>query len=136
VLAACLALFLLLAGTGLCLDVSRLILARKQMRAQASAAALAAAIELDGTPEGLRRARKAVSGFEAEKVEFAAAAGGDWSAEPGAPEAVRLARATFGVAVPLTLVRTLVDCDSIFVRGQAVAQAGGPGGKLRAELLP
>ena len=56
-MAVCLCLLLLMAGLGLGIDLNRLLITQQGLRANAEAAALAAVLELDGTPAGLECAR-------------------------------------------------------------------------------
>ena len=60
VLAACFCLGLLVLVAGLAVDAGRIYVVKNEAQAYADAAALTAAREWDGTPEGEARARRAV----------------------------------------------------------------------------
>lgn len=78
---------------GLAADVGRLYIVRNEMQAYADAAALTAALELDGTPAGVSRAVNSVDAstnrwnmgtlpFAGTQTDFATAADGPWEPNP------------------------------------------------------
>ncbi|MBL8178443.1 MAG: hypothetical protein JNK48_27460 [Bryobacterales bacterium] len=88
-----LAIAVLIAVSGLAIDVGRLYIARSEAQAFADAAAIAAALELDGTAAGRTAAIAAVSAsrnrwnwgtesFQSPAVEFGATPAGPWDANP------------------------------------------------------
>ncbi|MEZ5355996.1 MAG: pilus assembly protein TadG-related protein [Bryobacteraceae bacterium] len=124
----CLGLFLLAAGAGLALDVSRMLLVQKELRSRVDAAALAAALELDGASDSVARARaEAAAVVDAERIEFAAldqaAEEPAWSDTPADAARVGMVRVTSVVGVPLTLVRTVVREKTASVRVRSTARA-------------
>lgn len=85
------------------------------------AAALAAALELDGTPDAFGRARTAAqSDATPETVEFGDGTG--WWTEPPADKRVTMVRVTAASTLPLTLVRTVVQQREAQVRVRATAR--------------
>jgi hypothetical protein len=134
---ACL-LTLAMAIGGMLLDLSRVLSVRTALEAQLESAALAAVLELDGTPEGLARARvqagvqtrnqppsgEGQSGLGASTVrcEFAAAGEGPWETNPARAENVRMVRVTGLTPVPLTLVRAMVRDNASNVWAKATAE--------------
>jgi hypothetical protein len=123
-------LTLVLAIGGVVLDTARLLSARNVLQAQLEGAALAAVLELDGTREGLARARTEAAagggklGFAATAVrcEFAASEQGPWENEPLSADRMRFVRVTGEAPVHLTLVKALVRGDASNV--WAAASAG------------
>lgn len=131
--AVCAALALLIAFAGLGIDLGRMLVEHRALRTQAKAAALRAAWALDGTSQGLAAARKQAetgAGGRFEKIEFAAEAKGEWSAEPADPGQAKLARVTLRQSVELTLVRAVVPETAKWVRAAAVARLTAAGVEL------
>lgn len=117
---------------GMMIDLSRLYMAKRTAKLRADAAALAAVIELDGTPAGMERAREAAaraavaaftSGDPASgmRVEFSSP-GGAWLEWPSVPEKVSLVRITSTVYVPFSLLRTFVPDAKSHAWAAAVAE--------------
>lgn len=104
-------LAMLVAGLGLAVDLSRLLEAQESLSAKAQSAALAAALELDGTAEGVERARDRVgsAGLSGLRLEFAAHSDGPWSEDPLDVAQLRAARATVRSSLPVSLLRTVVS---------------------------
>lgn len=114
-------MMLVLAGMALSalFDLSRLYFARSTAQLRADAAALAAVGMLDGTVEGLERAREAAmqaarlaspdgSPASGLRVEFASAAQGDFQERPASAVHQRFTRVVCTTYVPFTLLRTFV----------------------------
>ena len=118
IVAVCLCLLLLMAGLGLGVDLNRLLVAKKALQSTAESVALAAVLELDGSANGLERAR--VSSGETWRrhdppagasmtIEFAASAAGPWLADPLSIVELRAARVQAISKMPLTLLRGVVQ---------------------------
>ena len=111
------------------LDVSRMVMTRKALQTVYDGAALAAALELDGSEDGRERARAVVSSwkeggaFEAEAIEGATVE--FWRDETG----IDFIRVSGTVRMPLTLVRLAVREDAAKVGAKAKAK-GGPNAEL------
>ncbi len=131
-LATGIALFGVMGMTALAIDLGRMYIAKNESQAYADAAAIAAALQLDGTAAGLQRARDAVSAsanrwnfgnttFSGTQVEFATSDAGPWEADPANASGYRFARVTAGVNVPLSFMRALATGGSRPVNAQAVA---------------
>ena len=97
-------MFLLLAVIGMAFDMGRVYIARNEAQIFTDAAAMAAAKQLDGTGEGLNRARAAVAAmpnrwnlgtesFTGVVTEFSAD-GRQWDTEPKDIAGLRFARVT------------------------------------------
>ncbi|MCS6952619.1 MAG: pilus assembly protein TadG-related protein [Bryobacterales bacterium] len=95
-LATAAGLIAMVGALGLSVDLGRLYIARNEAQSYADAAALAAALELDGTAVGIARARdralnfpnrwhSGTTRFSGTEVEFATSAAGPWvaAAQPG-----------------------------------------------------
>ncbi|MEZ5400371.1 MAG: pilus assembly protein TadG-related protein [Bryobacteraceae bacterium] len=131
-IAVCVAMFLFAAAAGLMLDVSRMMLIQKELKVRTDAAALAGAVELDGTAAGLERARMAASS-EAGSATIEFAGGDQWTADPADPAAITQIRVAGSVPVPLTLVRIVVRQDTAHVSTRSTARMGE--GATLAELV-
>src|SRR5688572_10927198 len=103
--------------TGLAVDLGRLYIVKNEAQAYADAAALQGVLELDGTPDGMDRARSRVtnsvnrwnmgtSTFSGTVVEFSANQAGPYEANP-APAGVRFLRVRATATVPLYLMPSL-----------------------------
>lgn len=114
-------MLLLLAIAGLAFDVGRIYIAHNEAQVFTDSAALTAALKLDGTSEGLKRARAAAVAvpmkwnlgskpFTGVEVEFSSD-GKAWEAEPRYPSQATLAR----VSAPQN------DVEIVFLRA-----VGGP----------
>lgn len=111
------ALMLLVAVTGLAVDCCRILITRGASQGRMDAAALSAVLELDGTRNGIDRARQEATVAAADfgdnlKIEFSSEATGRWEENPRAPEQQRMVRVSTLVRVPLTLLRTVVRRDA------------------------
>ena len=138
-----------LAGiAGLAVDAGRMYLTRNELKSFAESAALSAVVRLDGTAEGVARARAAVTGPASSTnkwdmatkpvsnvtVTFARESGkqsgrpddASWSAEPGDPKLYRFARVVATADLPLLLMG----------RGSSTVRASATAGQLLDELLP
>jgi hypothetical protein len=84
------------------------------LQAALDAASIEAVLELDGTQEGLVRARAATlglggrTGFVVNDLEFAVSAGGPWEKHPAKATGVRLVRLPGSARVELALIRGFV----------------------------
>lgn len=122
----------MLAGIGLGVDLNRFLTAREALAARAEGAALAAVLELDGTAAGVERARlRAASawgtggisgGAETMTLEFADAGAGPWKMDPLGVVELRAARVRATAAMPLTILRSVVDQKSLPVQVTARAE--------------
>ena len=126
------ALLAVVAMTGVAVDMGRMYIAKNEAQAYVDSAALAAVLELDGTGNGLQRARNDVaanlnkwnlgnSSFSGTTTEFSLTSIGPWSVTPVTPVGVRFVRVTTGVNVPLNFVRVVTTHTKSFVRAEAVA---------------
>lgn len=116
-------LLMLVAGLGLAVDLNRLLEAQESLSARAQSAALAATLELDGSTQGLERARDRVgsAGLSGLRLEFAAHADGPWSEDPLDVAALRAVRATLRSSLPVSLLRTVVSERAVPVAAAARA---------------
>ena len=97
---------------GLAVDVGRMYIAKGETQTLVDSASLAATLELDGTADGLSRARARVASnsnkwnfntntFPSVATTFAQSLAGPWDAAPLNPSGYRYARAVAGVDVPV-----------------------------------
>jgi len=152
----CVALAVLLALAGLVIDVGRMYIVKSELQAFADAASLNAAFELDGTKDGLSRAReaaaalaegdhamkwdmgtKAISSF---KLSFTAGDGKpapkSWQETPDDAAACRFVKVTVEAAVPLTLLRVVEGIQQDASKVTASGTAGSfPGSANAARLI-
>ena len=95
---------------GLSVDLGRMMVAKNEAQAYVDSAALDAVVELDGTSDGLERARSVVlnnknkwnfgqNSFPAPAVEFSSAADGPWETNPAA-DGMRFVRVTASLNQP------------------------------------
>ena len=127
-------MFLLLAAIGLAFDVGRIYIARNESQIFVDAAAMTAAAQLDGTAEGLTRARAAVSrlpgrwnmaaeSFHKTTVEFSKD-GSRWEAEPRDPALTQFARVSLSEDnLDITFLRAVGGPESFAIPAYAVAAA-------------
>ena len=119
IVAVCVSLLLMLAGIGLGVDLNRFLAAREALAARAEGSALAAVLELDGTAEGVARARvRAASRWgrnEAMTLEFAESGQGPWKVDPVGVAELRAARVRASSEMPLSLLRSVVNQESLRV---------------------
>jgi Flp pilus assembly protein TadG len=116
--------FLVLAGTGLGVDLSRIFLAHAELETHAEAGALAASHVLTGGAGSLETAREAAAAEPLfERIDFAESPRGPWTDKPS--PGVRWVRVTTHRDVPLTLLRVVVFRPAVPVRASIVLE-GGP----------
>src|SRR5437016_1167259 len=125
-------IFLLLAVMGLAFDLGRIYIARNEAQVFTDAAAMAAAAKLDGTEDGLARARAAVARipmrwnlgtqeFTGVVVEFSKD-GTNWESSPSDAALTTFARVTAPAnAVEITFLRAVGGPDSFTVPAHAAA---------------
>lgn len=144
IVAVCLCLLLLMAGLGLGIDLNRLLVAQKALQSTAEAVALAAVLELDGTPNGLERARVRSGDIwrrhepptgATMTLEFAASASGPWLADPLSLAELRAARVWASSKMPLTLLRGVVQEKFLPVDTKVRAEQR-PVERVESGLLP
>jgi len=116
-------LFLIMAVLGCVLDLSRIFLAQAKLQSEVESAALSAALELDGTTQGVEKARIAAGTYQ---VEFSS---------PLHPEESKSVRLSARSRVPLSMVRIVVRGDARDVMASAVAEHMGPESPVKAELV-
>jgi uncharacterized membrane protein len=139
----CIALTVLLGVAGLVVDVGRMYVVKSELQAFADAASLSAALDLDGTQAGIRRAgdaaaaiasgdnamkwdmgSKAITGY---KLEFARGENTpdakSWEPSPADASGRRFVKVAVTVQVPLTLLRVVesIQADSSTVAVTSVA---------------
>ncbi len=117
---------------GLAVDLGRMYITKSETQSYADATALAAAVELDGTAEGIARAQAAVSSssnrwnfntspFTGSSIEFATSyPGGTWTTAPIDPINYRFARVGAQVTLPLLLIRAVTPATTSLVRAEAI----------------
>lgn len=122
-----------LVGTvGLGVDIGRMYIAKSEAQSFADSAALAAALELDGTPQGIARARLAASSgtnrqnlpdvpFPAPSVEFSGRAEGPFAAIPKIADGVRFVRVTAAAPIDIYFLRVTGAPATSTARASAVA---------------
>ena len=124
----CMVLAIVLGLAGLAIDAGRMYVVKNELQAFTDSASLSAALELDGTPAGLRNAREAAAAATARgehamrwdlgskpiddfKLSFAKgdAAPDEWSCQeaPRNARGYRFVKVVTSVAVPLTLLRAV-----------------------------
>lgn len=115
--------FALMGAVGLSIDMGRLYAIKTETQAYTDAAALAAAMELDGKTTGITAAKGAVTkanntwnfntaSISAPTVEFAQSASGPWSANPGSPSGYIYARVSASVSAPLAFMPVVMPAGS------------------------
>jgi uncharacterized membrane protein len=127
-------MLLLLAVMGLAFDVGRIYIARNEAQVFTDAAAMAAASKLDGTKEGLARARDAVAHvpmrwnlgtqeFRGVVVEFSAD-GSKWESEPKEAANMTVARVTApDNNIEITFLRAVGGPNNFVVPAHAAAMS-------------
>ena len=119
-----------LGATGLAVDLGRMYITKNELQAFADAAVLAAALELDGTNQGLTDARQQVTD-SANRVhmgtsvpttvtEFSANRNGPWVPDP-APAGTMFVRVTADSIIPMYFVPVVGGGTSSHIRAAAVA---------------
>ncbi len=125
-------LIFLVASVGLAVDFGTAFVARNEAQTYCDSAALAAALELDGTNAGIDRARQralAVANrwlfgnnqFGGVVVEFAQVADGPWEASPGSPAGFGFARVSTGASVPMVFLPLVTQEQVAQLQSAAVA---------------
>jgi Flp pilus assembly protein TadG len=136
----------LLGVLGLTVDLGRMYITKSEAQAFADSAALAAALELDGTASGITDANTAVAAnlnhwnfstqaFTGTITEFATALAGPWVTAPAPATNVRFARVTATASVKLFFLPAVVGTNSATVRARAVG-AQTPKTSFREALFP
>ena len=127
-------MLLLLAVMGLAFDVGRIYIARNEAQVFTDAAAMSAASKLDGTKEGLARARDAVAHlpmrwnlgtqeFRGVVVEFSGD-GSKWESEPKDVVSMTEARVTApNNSVEITFLRAVGGPNNFVVPAHAAAKS-------------
>lgn len=126
------ALLLVVAMTGVAVDMGRMYIAKNEAQAYVDSAALTAVLELDGTTQGFTRARNTVSAnlnrwnlgsstFNSTQTEFGITSTGPWEANPVVGNGYRFIRVGTGVNVPLNFMTSVTTHTTSHVRAQAVA---------------
>ncbi len=122
----------MVAMLGLAVDVGRLYIVRNEIQAYADAAALSAALELDGAAGGIARAvdRVTSSGnrwnmgtqsFTGTEPDFSTDAAGPWEAGPNPATSYRFARVRATATLPLHFMPVVSSSRSQIVTVTAVA---------------
>jgi len=117
---------------GLAADVGRMYIVKNEMQAYVDAAAVTAAVELDGTAAGITRAQNAVStsanrwnmgtsAFSGTQMDFATEATGPWQASPSPASGYRFARVNGTAGVPLYFLPVVGTPREAVVNSTAVA---------------
>jgi len=117
---------------GLALDLGRMYIVKSEIQAYADSAALAAALELDGTSAGVARALSVVASnpnrwnlgtatFTGTQVDFADDATGPWQASPSPATGYRFTRVRAQGAVPLYVLPAVGAGGASTVRASAIA---------------
>jgi hypothetical protein len=128
-LTVALSLVAMIAVVGVAVDIGRMYIAKSETQLFADSASLAATLELDGTMDGLSRARTRIasnpnrwnfntSSFTSVTTTFAKDVTGPWEEFPLTAAGYRYARAWAGVNVPIYFL-------SIFMPGQFAATPTG-----------
>lgn len=125
-------IFLLLAVIGMAFDLGRIYIARNEAQVFTDAASMAAAAQLDGTANGITRAKAAVASlpgrwnlgsenFVGVAAEFSVD-GKKWESEPEQPAAIRFARVTApGNNLEIVFLRAVGGPANFTVPAHAVA---------------
>lgn len=128
-IATCSAMVVMTGVAGVAVDIGRLYIAKSEIQSFADAAAVSAALQLDGTSAGITRAQGAVTnaatGTNAMKWDMSTKTistysatfaqglsnspntidNSSWSANPASPANYRFVKVSAGVAVPLTFMQ-------------------------------
>jgi hypothetical protein len=123
---------ILLASIGLAVDFGTAYVIRNEAQSYCDAAALGAALELDGTEDGISKARARAmatpnkwgfgqTAFTGVSVEFASAPGGPWSGAPGVAAGVRFARVIAGASAPMIFLPLVTNEKVMNIQARAVA---------------
>jgi Flp pilus assembly protein TadG len=140
----------LIAATGLSVDLGRIYVSKTEVQHFTDAAAIAAAFELDGTAQGITDATSAgtngpgstttrnrwsfsTASLTSTSVQFATSPTGAWSTTPGSPANHRFVKVTTTASVPVYFLRVLSGVSPTqtltvtAVAGQALENVLGPG---------
>jgi Flp pilus assembly protein TadG len=132
-IAVTLSILFLLGVAGLAVDIGRMYVGKSEAQSFCDAAAISAAVKLDGTVDGITAAQTAVTNsfalpwnFGRDKittpqVEFATTAAGPWSATPASPIGITVARVRTNMAVTLYLLPALANSHFGGVAASAAA---------------
>ena len=151
-IATCISLVILLAIAGLIVDIGRMYVIKSEMQAFADAAALNAAVQMDGTNDGLARARSSAiqltTGPHAMKWDMgtqpiteinttfakgeAAPDDKSWQTEPSTAEGRRFVRVVATAPAPLIFLRAFetIKADFSTVAASSVASNTPAGVRL------
>lgn len=127
-LAVAAGLVALIGAAGLAVDVGRMYVVKSEAQTYADAASLAATMELDGTIDGLTRARQQAARdmntwnfntqrFSSYAISFAKDAAGPWEEYPQSAAGYRYSRVTTSAPLALTFM-------SLFYKGEGQAVPG------------
>jgi Flp pilus assembly protein TadG len=117
---------------GLAADIGRMYIVKSEAQAYADAAALTAALELDGTAAGISRARNSLAAstnrwnmgtaaFSSTQMDFATGAGGPWVENPNPAAGYGFARVRASATVPLYFMPAVSPAPTSVIRATAVA---------------
>ncbi|HXG33230.1 MAG TPA: pilus assembly protein TadG-related protein [Bryobacteraceae bacterium] len=145
-LATAAGLVAMVGALGLSVDLGRLYIARNEAQSYADAAALAAALELDGTSAGIVRARDralalpnrwhlGTASFTGTEVDFATSAAGPWLPAPSSAVNYRFVRVRAAATASLYFIPVVAGQTSSTVRALAVA-AQVPKTNFNEGILP
>ena len=124
---------LAMVGTlGIAVDLGRLYITRNESQAYVDSAALDGVLELDGTLDGLNRARDVVNAntnrwgmgttaYGDRKIEFSTTGTGGWQDNPGSGAGIRFMRVKATANVPLYFIPTLGQATALRTGATAVA---------------
>jgi len=126
----------LFGALGLAVDVGRMLITKNETQRFCDAAALAAALKLDGTSEGITAAKSAVaaspnrwnletSKFSSYSVEFASSLAGPWSASPLSAFNLTHVRVKTSADLPMLFLPVLNHVTKTGVASTAVAAQVG-----------
>jgi hypothetical protein len=122
----------LLGCAGLAIDIGRMYLGKSEVQEFCDAAALSAAVSLNGAASGITAAQSAVTGslnqpwslgpdqIGTPQLEFATASNGPWTANPTNPAGYIYARVTASMPLRLFFLRALVGQSAGTVAASAV----------------
>lgn len=134
------------AVTGLSVDIGRMYIARNEAQTYADAAALAAALELDGSTFAITNARNAALAvvkkydlhtkiFTGTEVYFGTSSSGPWDANPASASNIRYARVIARTTIPIFFIPVAGTATN--TSSAAVATAGqDPQGSFGSGLFP
>jgi Putative Flp pilus-assembly TadE/G-like len=133
VIALTLSLAVLVGVAGLAVDIGRMYIGKSEAQAFCDAAALSAAVKLDGTASGITAAKAAVTStfqqpwnfgldtITTPQVDFATSAAGPWAATPASAAGIILARVRTTMAVRLYLLAAVANSQFGGVAARAIA---------------